>query len=679
MEILISSPKFKEYEKIISFCFQGNYPNSKEIFEKEKTFLIHKLAVLPWESLTDFIKSEMSVKFRSETSMNGQKLDILKSGIQKYIRRSNFEKAIWCCIELDLFAYVEGGEKIRTNMIHRLMVIYLEEIGLSNLGILERVNYIVFELLSVRKLRKEISSNQKFRKIRKKEMKLLIEVVYLLSTSEHGRMLSHYNSVITRYDEIPEASKVAKMFYPSIIDIRSQICDLPFPKLKILLGKYESVTRKEVDNIVSALELSLDCALFWADKVIEKVKDIEKREKHYNRKNPEFLVFYVLDEYIEKYKPFPKKYFDVCKRWFIELKIKENFMCFSILILMILRAKELPFESEKYKSLDLVEIYSKNLRNESIEIDEFVIDMHTRKGKMEGSGKKIFATEGAKVENESKLVNVMYKNFYTDVGIAKESFDDLSLEESSVFEFEIRAQLICARTRPDTYFAFSKKENRNVFVKGPYLTKEHALMPLRIFRLKQILNMRAVPVSMIKLIPDSIETPLGSRTQIEKDKKYPFLIFKDMTKHTHPLPFIEKESKLWPPTRVVDWSKVEECTIPIIFDLKKELLLEYIITLLFRYALGIPDMADRNFLKVGDEIYGVDEESWGKVVNLRSSLKEKKSDFIKGKVEEMSLELIVVFDGWLKLLNETKAEYPSSFKTNLEKMIDPKFLSSLFE
>lgn len=76
----------------------------------------------------------MITKYRSERSVSGFDLSTLKSGLQKYIRRGNVDMALRVAEELDRFAEVEdgSGEKIRTNMLHRLQIIFLEDIGLGN-------------------------------------------------------------------------------------------------------------------------------------------------------------------------------------------------------------------------------------------------------------------------------------------------------------------------------------------------------------------------------------------------------------------------------------------------------------------------------------------------------------------------------------------------------------------
>jgi hypothetical protein len=70
--------------------------------------------------------------YRRERSANGYPLDVLISGLQKGIRRGDEGLALRCAEELDGFAEAPGGERIRTNMFHRLQVSFLEDIGVGN-------------------------------------------------------------------------------------------------------------------------------------------------------------------------------------------------------------------------------------------------------------------------------------------------------------------------------------------------------------------------------------------------------------------------------------------------------------------------------------------------------------------------------------------------------------------
>jgi hypothetical protein len=96
-------------------------------------FLSHKEKMISGKYIMSAIPSTMTAKFRNEISWNGYKADVLKSGVQKYVRRGLLDKALYCGGELDLFKYVDGGERVRSNFLHRLMIIFLEDIGPSGI------------------------------------------------------------------------------------------------------------------------------------------------------------------------------------------------------------------------------------------------------------------------------------------------------------------------------------------------------------------------------------------------------------------------------------------------------------------------------------------------------------------------------------------------------------------
>ena len=81
---------------------------------------------------------DSQIKFRtcfSSVSEHGYKLDILKSGIQKYLRRRELRKMIWCVLEIYKFHLYSKTDKekqmakgIITNLINRLIITMDEEL-----------------------------------------------------------------------------------------------------------------------------------------------------------------------------------------------------------------------------------------------------------------------------------------------------------------------------------------------------------------------------------------------------------------------------------------------------------------------------------------------------------------------------------------------------------------------
>ena len=201
-------------------------------------------------------------------------------------------------------------------------------------------------------------------------------------------------------------------------------------------------------------------------------------------------------------------------------------------------------------------------------------------------------------------------------------------KESDRFNFIVRAQLVTSMSKMDTYYATDKTNGSVVFVKGPYLSKDKAAIAIHSSELKNILGINYIPVEMVLLQPDLLETPLGLRHTInDKSIKRPFLIFKNLCGND--LIITTKESKVWKPTPVVDWDKMVTCQV---FNVLKEknlnIIRQYIEQLLYRYIVGIGDLADRNFILAENKVYSVDEDSMGKDIKLCSNLKKKRTDVI---------------------------------------------------
>ena len=97
---------------------------------------------------------ELCARYRCEKSFFGYNPSVLKSGIQKYARRAEVQKGLWCLVEMDLFSLLEwdgaaldaylqnhpketrantqaAAKRIRTNMVNRLVVMMSEEVSIS--------------------------------------------------------------------------------------------------------------------------------------------------------------------------------------------------------------------------------------------------------------------------------------------------------------------------------------------------------------------------------------------------------------------------------------------------------------------------------------------------------------------------------------------------------------------
>jgi hypothetical protein len=86
-------------------------------------------------------------------------IDILKSGIQKYIRRCMIEKALLCGSKIILYSMAKNKQRLWINLLDRLMIICGEDIGIGNLSIIYN---ILSKLFEIKKLKKVLSYKEKY-------------------------------------------------------------------------------------------------------------------------------------------------------------------------------------------------------------------------------------------------------------------------------------------------------------------------------------------------------------------------------------------------------------------------------------------------------------------------------------------------------------------------------------
>jgi hypothetical protein len=133
----------------------------------------------------------MNATFRNETTASGYNFSVVKSGLQKYIRRGMEEKALKCAEEIDRFAELgKSGERLRTNMIHRLQIIFLEDIGLGNYELWKPMESWIRALLQER-------TKPDGMRNRAKEIELLECIVRSLCRSNKTRAGSYMNAICT--------------------------------------------------------------------------------------------------------------------------------------------------------------------------------------------------------------------------------------------------------------------------------------------------------------------------------------------------------------------------------------------------------------------------------------------------------------------------------------------------
>ena len=555
------------------------------------------------------------VDYRNERSHNGYRLDELKSGLQKYIRRCETYKAVWCAIELDMFAMVSGGERVRTNLIHRLMIIFLEDVGVEGLQYWPTMDEYINELFRLRKLENRAAQ-------RVEEMNIIVKIVTLMCKCNHSRQCSHYGRVFGGLIHNPEEILDCEKFYD--------------PESARLENMYKSIVKTDdmqeiIKNIHTCLNTKSDLVAYWSlllknlhptlDKPVNKIKATES------------LLINIIGNYVTR------EYSDLALKWFKELKnLKEKFLPWMSIILIYfndIQSKKPKFTP--YMSFTRADEY---ISMKFVTMDKYVLDIHTNRGRRRGPKDKYdFVLTGAVVQNESHLTNKLYHEIYKMTGLLSSErylplnyIVDSKTKESDVFSFVMRAQLTTSQAKPDTYFAINKLTDERVFVKGPYITEDLDYISM-IERLKHHIGLTSVKVDVLQLIPDLLVSPLGTRTRISPDIRYDFLMFEDLTRGKK-LTGKTVKSKVWPETEVVDWDKITGCSYIELTD-------DWLEHGLFRYLAGIPDPARRNFINVDGVVYAVDTEGYDRYkVGFNPTMKRM--------IDEFKSENKKLIDQWYK-------------------------------
>jgi len=652
-------PKYDEYEKIdvkkmkrtISLENGSKLYNFPENMYENETYLLsslNKADQFPYliyihaknEDVDEDVdikvnkSNKLSDKYRNEKTWNGYDSDIMKSALQKYIRRGNLSKALYSAGELDLFKEAPArGETIRTNFLHRLMIIYLEDV--ENVSILEEVDKLINGIF------KEKDVSLENRNVLKEE-EMISRLVYILTKSKKARVCSHVRAVFNqKYNNKTMLSK-----YPSIKKLWDEINDNSGKDKYDLFKKY--LKEKNILCVYYAFQIDMS-------------------DDKFGRKNAVWFIF----EQLKNMRDI--KDINIYSSWYKNHlgKMKEGFLCWLFPLLVHLSIISSDKDENEIKEEKYDKNWRKNRNMETIEIDDYVVDRHTKKGHDKDLVE--FALIGAHVENEYDFVNPEWKSFYEDgkrydenkpINIKKEKEDEKEIPlETDEYSFIVLTQITTSSSKMDVYFA-KDKNDKLVVVKGPYQNRKDIDILIKNTNWKQKNNIPFIPFITKQMIPNRWPEgiPLGARNNVNRHIPSWFIIFDSMINKDE---IITKthSSKLWPETEVVDWSK-----IPLHFDYKNKLnkteIKDYIHALLYRYIRGVPDLADRNFLVRKGHVISIDEDIENRDVNMYNELRKNKAEFVYNWINNNYDELDV--KKWINIFKDDKFEKVQNKKDCLE-------------
>ena len=248
----------------------------KTIFEKKDIFSLKDV------NESEFGNMKYKGPFGGSISYYGLPLDVLKSGIQKYIRRGNNEKALWCMAEYDLFRdFDTKSYGIRTNMVNRLVVICTEDVGIANIN-------------TILDLDNELKIFEKYKKTDKyKSREALINIINTMTNSKKIRLFSHIRSTYMN----PEFYKIVESRYPNLYKNIEFIDPNILNKYKLKNDKEEVDLRNIIDKIISSFKHNDDIIFRHIAKFLSIVSKNKGYVSRYRKRSGEYILWELIINY----------------------------------------------------------------------------------------------------------------------------------------------------------------------------------------------------------------------------------------------------------------------------------------------------------------------------------------------------------------------------------------------
>lgn len=323
--------------------------------------------------------------YRRERSLNGHDLSVLKSGLQKYIRRGEGAKAVWCAGELMTFAEAPERDqwpRIFTNVRHRLMVIFLEDVG--DVGMWRTAAAYLAEAGCGRTAQAKAAAISGW--------------AQAMAAVPKSRAGDHVRAVASLRDlggpDGPRLFAMAGRLYPAIAAL-----------LNAHRADPRSGDAREAQwrgALAEAIRERSQAAYLWAWAIATKGAS---RSATGGRK-PVWQIFAAIEAGCRSD---VAALVPLARAWYKDMQnLEESFLCW--MTLLIAHVEDLPFREAMPAGLRVPA-----RRQGPMRIDDYVLDVHVapaapgRRG-----GRTRFAEEGSVVSPESPTVNAVWKCFYED-------------------------------------------------------------------------------------------------------------------------------------------------------------------------------------------------------------------------------------------------------------------------
>jgi len=475
--------------------------------------------------------------------------NILTSGMQKYIRRNYVEKAIWCVLDRSFMRCdPQGGVAKLSHIRNRLKIIYLEDIGIANIDLFEYI-WEKCDCISLHTDKEKKSKHLNYDVCDSIE-KTIVDIVGRMSQSKHTRMISYIKSITQIQDMIDNGSHQITQYLHY------------FPVMKNTLYYIEMNTNKtDIMNFRETLYNKNIACFYYFNEILYPKDETGRRRMGKNSKGKNYaLVQKIIRDALDNMN-MNTKYIKIVDTWYRSFNNEETYYVYYHLMIMMC----FPYVKMGYvdnfidytpKWKDIV----MNCINNTITIDEYVMDMHTKVGNLLGytkgskEGREHFIYNGGFVVEEYIPNKTAYelKSFYEFktlflTGLYEKTFlegnifkieelrynkriqftrlvqtqpqvqtEDI-LYESVMFTFIGRPQVTTSVAKLDSYFAMINRDYKNfkqgdiVFVKGPLRSEDNNIYDILNFfrKMKIMLGLNYIDIEQVTLKMSEPETFFG--------------------------------------------------------------------------------------------------------------------------------------------------------------------------
>jgi hypothetical protein len=372
---------------------------------------------------------DLYTRYKLDKSFFGYDPSVLKSGIQKYARRAEVEKGLWCLVEMDLFSLLEWdgaaldgylrkysdetpantrtrAKAIRSNMVNRLVVMMSEEVNISAWWMPSKVLDLYEKWIENR-------NNPLSRKF-------LVDMYSYLTSQKMIRLISDLHSVYLLQPDYVKAKHMKDLMqihkniqkrHPTVYSDQTEVGEVNWEEE---MGRYPSTIQTCIQGIIYNLQKGSDHVFFW----IKKLCEIEKEDKTPKYKYMK-IVWEILHRFIDRRSEyeFVRDTISALQKFYTRMGHREKPIYLYHAVLLMVRRKEIDWNSTAPQVdtpiADVLQLYGNHLCGCKMEMDDYVLDLHTKRGKRGTHCLEKFALEGAHIKNENQnFLNQEYREIY---------------------------------------------------------------------------------------------------------------------------------------------------------------------------------------------------------------------------------------------------------------------------